>query len=136
MSHSSGQNRGSQGGTWRVLVVAVAAVRARARAAAGSAAAAALLVEAVEQPARRPRAGLRDAAEDADERVFRAAPRVLVGLGRVARLVAHRRVPVGVATGVVAAEDPLVVTVGGPVVKLGEPDDGERVGVALQLQQL
>src|SRR5580698_1703681 len=114
MSHSSGQNRGSQGGTWRALVVAVAAVRARARAAcaSGSAAAAALLVEAVEQPARRPGAGLRDAAEDTDERVFRAAPRVLVGLGRVARLFAHRRAPVGVATGVVAAEDPLVVAVG------------------------
>src|ERR1700733_14141584 len=103
MSHSSGQIRGSQGGTRRVLVVAVARAVARAvagavaRPAAGAgarararagAAAAALLVGAVEQPARRPGAGLRDAAEDADERVLRAAPRVLVGLGRVARLLA------------------------------------------------
>src|SRR5580704_4777430 len=107
MSHSSGQNRGSQGGTWRVLVVAVAravagavarpAAGARARAARAARTAAALLVEAIEQAARRPGAGLRDAAEDADERVFRAAPRVLVGLSRIARLIAHRSAPHGAA---------------------------------------
>src|SRR5262249_19274522 len=115
--------------------VPAAAVPAVTTGAAGAAAVGAA-GEAVEQAAARPGSGLGDAAEDAGQRVFRACPRVLVGLGGVADLFADRGVPVGGAPRVVAAEDPLVVAVYRPAVELGEPDDRERVRVPLQLQQL
>src|ERR1700678_1850334 len=107
--------------TAAALVVVVVPVATVATAVAASA-------EAVEQPARDPRAGVRDAAEDARERVLRPAPGLTVGVGRIARLVGHRRVPVGVAARVVAGQDRLVRPVGLPPVELGEPDDGLPVG--------
>src|SRR5438477_7501145 len=115
--------------TPRGLVVVVAA--AVAAAAAGTA-----VLQAVEQAAGRPGAGLGHAAEDADQRVLGPVPRVLVGLGRVPDLFGDRGVAVVLPAGVVAAEDALVLAVGRPVVQLGEPDHRERVGGALELQDL
>jgi glutamate 5-kinase len=97
---------------------------------------AAAAAEAVEDAAARVRERVGDAAEDPGERVLRPAPRVLIGLGRVAHFIAEGRVAVVVAAGVVAAEDALVFAVRDPVVELGEPHDGERVRVALELEQL
>src|SRR5690348_18167973 len=97
----------------RGLVVVVAA--AVAAAAAGAA-----VLEAVEEAAGRPGAGLGHAAEDADQRVLGPAPRLLVGLGRVPDLLGDRGVTVVVPARVVAAEDAVVLAVGRPVVQLGE----------------
>src|SRR6266566_2383225 len=83
------------------LVVVVAAV----------AAAAAAVPEAVEEAARRAGAGLRHAAEDADQRVLGPVPRVLVGLGRVLDLLADRGAAVVVPARVVAAQDAVVLAV-------------------------
>src|SRR4029453_7819672 len=111
----------------RGLVVVVAA------GAAAAVAAAAILLQAVEQAASRPGSGLGHAAEDPDQRVLGPVPRFLVGLGGVPDLVADRGAGVVVPARVVAAEDPLVLAVGGPVVELGEPDHRERMCGALQL---
>src|SRR6185437_16718758 len=102
----------------RTLVVVVASAAA---ASAAAAAAAAILLQAVEQAAGRPGSGLGHAAEDPDQRVLGPVPRVLVGLGRVPDLLADRGVAVVLPARVVAAQDALVLTVGGPVVELGEP---------------
>src|SRR5580704_12055747 len=98
---------------------------------AAAAGAAAAVGHPVEQAAAGSRRALRDAAEDADQRVLGPAPRLLVGLGGVPDLLAHRGVGVLVPARVVAAEDPLVLAVRGPVVELSEPDHRERVGVPL-----
>src|SRR3984957_15124809 len=104
--------------------------------AAAAAGAAAAVGHPVEQAAAGSRRALRDAAEDADQRVLGPAPRLLVGLGGVPDLLAHRGVGVLVPARVVAAEDPLVLAVRGPVVELSEPDQRERARVPLQLQDL
>src|SRR5690349_23863969 len=106
--------------TPRGLVVVVAA--AVAAAAAGTA-----VLQAVEQAAGRPGPGLGHAAEDADQRVLGPVPRVLVGPGRVLDLFADRGGAVVVPARVVAAQDAVVLAVGGPVVQLGEPDHRERM---------
>src|SRR5207342_458009 len=106
-------------------------------AAAGAAGAAgAAVLQAVEQAARGPGPGLGHAAEDPDQRVLGPVPRVLVGLGRVPDLLADRGAAVVLPARVVAAEDALVLAVGGPVVELGEPDHRERMGGALKLEDL
>jgi glutamate 5-kinase len=119
----------ARGDAPRGLVVVVAA-------AAAVAAAGAAVLQAVEQAAGRPGAGLGHAAEHADQRVLGPVPRVLVGLGRVPDLLADRGAAVGVPARVVAAQDAVVLAVGGPVVQLGEPDHRERVRLALELQEL
>src|SRR5580700_2698730 len=103
---------------------------------AATAAAGAAVLQPVEQAAAGPRGALRDAAEDADQRVLGPGPRVLVRLGGVPNLVADGGAAVGLPARVVAAEDPLVLAVRGPVVEHGEPDHRERVGVPLQLHDL
>src|SRR5689334_11669170 len=127
-------SRASQGDDPRALVVVVAASAARSARPAGPAGPAVL--QAVEQAASRPRPGLGHAAEDPDQGVLGPVPRFLVGLGRVPDLLADRGAAVILPARVVAVEDALVLAVGGPVVKLGEPDDRERMGGALQLEDL
>src|SRR6185503_5262195 len=121
----------SPGDDPRALVVVVAGVAARAARPAGPA-----VLQAVEQAASRPGPGLGHAAEDPDQRVLGPVPRFLVGLGRVPDLLADRGAAVVLPARVVAAENALVLAVGGPVVELGEPDHRERMGGALQLEDL
>ena len=115
----------------RALVVVVAAVAGRAARPAGPA-----VLQAVEQAASRPGPGLGHAAEDPDQRVLGPVPRFLVGLGRAPDFLADRGAAVVLPARVVAVEDALVLPVGGPVVELGEPDHRERMGGALQLEDL
>src|SRR5216683_2635913 len=93
-------------------------------------------VEPVHQPLSGTDRRSSHAADRADQRVGRAVPGVLVRLGRRLELLADRGVPVVVAARIVAGQDVAVLALGGPAVDFGEPDHGERVRGANELEQL